>query len=66
MRFRENGFNTLYDKQLRLSQTGEFKDGHLWNGKVYKYGSSGVLVRIEVYIDGRYVGNAQLTDEDLK
>ena len=66
MRFRENGFNTLYDKQLRLSQTGEFKDGLLWNGKVYNYGSSGMLVRIEVYIDGRYVGNAQLTDEDLK
>lgn len=66
MRFRENGFNTLYDKQLRITQTGEYKDGRLWNGKVFKYGSNGVVIRIEVYIDGRYVGNAPITDEDLK
>ncbi len=29
MVFRENGYNTLYDKQLRLSQQGEFKEGRL-------------------------------------
>jgi antitoxin component YwqK of YwqJK toxin-antitoxin module len=66
MRFRENGFNTLYDKQLRITQTGEYREGRLWNGRVYRYGSNGMLIRIEVYIDGRYVGNAPITDEDLK
>lgn len=65
VRFRENGFNTLYDKQLRISQTGEFKQGRLWDGRVYRYGGNGVLVRIEVYIDGRYAGDAPITDEDL-
>lgn len=66
MRFRENGYNTLYDKQLRISQTGEFKDGRLWNGKVYRYGGNGVLVRIEVYIEGHFAGDAPITEEDLR
>lgn len=62
--FRENGYNTLYDKQLRISQQGEFNTGKLWNGKYYRYNKSGELYRIEVYIDGRYAGNAPITDED--
>lgn len=62
--FRENGFNTLYDKQLRLSQQGEFKEGKLWNGKYYRYGQQGVLYRIEVYINGRFAGTAPISDED--
>ena len=66
VRFRENGYNTLYDKQLRISQAGDFKEGRLWNGRVYKYGGNGVLNRIEVYLEGRYAGNAPITDDDLK
>jgi len=62
--FRANGVNTLYDKQLRLSQQGEFKDGRLWNGKYYRYNGSGLLYRIEVYQQGRFVGTAPITDED--
>lgn len=62
--FRENGFNTLYDRQLRLSQQGEFKGGKLWNGKYYRYNASGELYRIEVYQDGRFAGTAQITEED--
>ena len=64
--FRENGFNTLYDKQLRLSQQGEFKNGRLWDGKRYTYDANGILTRIQVYKGGRYAGDAVLTDEDLK
>jgi hypothetical protein len=63
--FRDNGFNTLYDKQLRLSQQGEFNKGKLWNGKYYRYNkATGELLKIEVYVDGRYTGNAVLTEED--
>lgn len=64
--FRENGFNTLYDKQLRLSQQGEFVNGRLWNGKRYGYDRDGILNRIQVYKGGRYAGDAVITDEDLK
>jgi antitoxin component YwqK of YwqJK toxin-antitoxin module len=62
--FRDNGYNTLYDKQLRLSQQGEFRNGQLLNGKYYRYGKDGGLVKIEVYINGRYAGNAVITDDD--
>jgi antitoxin component YwqK of YwqJK toxin-antitoxin module len=62
--FRDNGYNTLYDKQLRLSQQGEFRNGQLLNGKYYRYGKNGELVKIEVYTNGRYAGNAVITNED--
>lgn len=64
--FRENGYNTLYDRQLRLSQQGEFVNGRLWDGKRYSYNSNGILNRIQVYKGGRYAGDAVITDEDLK
>ncbi|MCB0795432.1 MAG: hypothetical protein KDB88_11905 [Flavobacteriales bacterium] len=63
--FRENGYNTMYDRQLRLSQTGQFKNGQLWDGKVYRYDANGHLIRIETYRSGRYVGDAVITEEDL-
>lgn len=65
VRFRDNGYNTLYDRQLRLSQQGEFMNGKLWNGKYYRYDkATGELIKIEVYTDGRYTGNAVITEED--
>lgn len=62
--FRENGYNTLYDKQLRITQQGEFKDGRLWDGRRYSYDANGLLARIQVYKGGRYAGDAVITDED--
>lgn len=62
--FRENGYNTLYDKQLRISQQGEFRGGKLFDGKYYRYNKAGELSRIEVYIAGRFAGNGVITDED--
>lgn len=66
MVFRENGFNTLYDQQLRLSQQGEFKNGRLWDGKRYVYDADGILDRIQVFKGGRYAGDAIITEEDRK
>lgn len=62
--FRENGWNTLYDRQLRISQQGEFKNGRLWDGKRYTYDTDGLLQRIQVYKGGRYAGDAPITAED--
>jgi antitoxin component YwqK of YwqJK toxin-antitoxin module len=62
--FRENGYNTLYDRQLRLSQQGEFMNGRLWDGKRYSYDKDGILNRVQVYKGGRYAGDAVITDED--
>ncbi len=62
--FRENGYNTLYDKQLRITQQGEFANGRLFEGKRYTYDANGILTRIQVYKGGRYAGDAVITDED--
>lgn len=62
--FRENGYNTLYDRQLRISQQGEFKLGRLWDGKRYSYDRNGILQRIQIFKKGRYAGDAVITDED--
>lgn len=62
--FRENGFNTLYDRQLRISQQGDFKAGRLWDGKRYSYDTNGILTRIQIFKRGRYMGDAVITDED--
>lgn len=64
--FRENGYNTLYDKQLRITQQGEFKGGQLWNGKVYRYDAAGLLFRVEIYREGRYAGNGVIEEADRR
>lgn len=62
--FRAEGRNTLYDTQHRLSQQGTYRKGRLWNGKVYKYDRNGILYKVEVYVEGKYAGRAQLTEDD--
>lgn len=64
--FRENGYNTLYDRQLRISQQGEFVNGRLYDGKRYTYDSNGILTRIQVFKGGRFAGDAVITDEDMR
>jgi len=64
--FRENGYNTLYDKQLRISQQGEFRSGRLHDGRRYSYDKNGLLVRILVYKGGRYAGDAVIEEEDKR
>lgn len=56
----KDGYNKLYDDQKRLVQDGEFKGGKLWNGKHYKYDKNGLLLKIEMYKEGKYVGDGQI------
>ena len=64
--FMPNGFNTLYDKNGNVTQTGEFKEGRLYDGKWYRYNSDGLLIRIEIYKGGKYIGNGVINDDDQK
>lgn len=66
VRFNENGHNTLYNKQLKISQQGDFRKGRLFNGKRYTYDMNGILTRIEVFKGGRYAGDAIITEEDIQ
>ncbi|MCA1762697.1 MAG: hypothetical protein LC664_06870, partial [Flavobacteriales bacterium] len=60
--FRESGHNTLYNKNKQLSQVGEFKDGRLWEGKWYRYDQDGLLRKVEVYKEGRFIGYGIIED----
>ncbi len=62
--FRANGHNTLYDEQMRISQRGEYRNGRLMDGRRYVYDENGLLVKIQVYRNGRYAGDAVITEED--
>lgn len=60
--FKESGYNTLYNKNKQLSQVGDFKDGRLWQGKWYRYDQDGLLRKVEVYKEGRFIGYGIIED----
>lgn len=63
--FKDTGFNTLYNRNQQITQVGEFKEGRLWNGKWHHYDSDGLLRKVEVYKEGRYIGLGVI-DEAMK
>lgn len=62
--FKPNGYNTLYDKNGNVTQSGEFIDGRLYDGKWYRYNSNGLLIRVEIYKGGKYVGTGVISESD--
>src|SRR5262249_53544565 len=56
----KDGYQKLYDDQKRLVQDGEFKGGKLFNGKWYKYDKNGIILKVEVYKNGKYFADGQL------
>lgn len=63
-RFEPNGHNILYNKAQQITQAGEFKNGRLHNGRWYRYNPNGLLVKIEIYQEGRYLGTGVIDDSD--
>lgn len=53
-RYNRDGYNKLYNKNDELWMDGEFKNDKLWNGKLYKYDSDGILLKIEIWKNGAY------------
>lgn len=62
--FDGNGQHTLYNRNRQISQKGIFKDGKLYTGKVYKYNNDGILTNVEMYQNGKYVGEGVI-DENM-
>jgi antitoxin component YwqK of YwqJK toxin-antitoxin module len=60
--FRPDGYNVLYDENQQVSQIGDFRNGRLWNGKWHRYNSNGILVRIEIYRGGKYIGTGVIQE----
>lgn len=61
--FNGNGQHTMYNKDKQLSKVGFFENFRLMDGLLYKYDSDGMLIVIEKYKSGRYIGDAPLPKE---
>jgi antitoxin component YwqK of YwqJK toxin-antitoxin module len=59
-KFAADGYNKLYNKDDELWMDGTFKGGKLWDGKLYKYDSDGILLKIEIWKNGAYHSDGQL------
>jgi antitoxin component YwqK of YwqJK toxin-antitoxin module len=59
-KFNPNGYNKVYNANDELYQDGDFKDGRLFNGKMYIYDSDGILLKVKIYKDGLYHSDGQL------
>ena len=59
-KFDPNGYNKVYNANDELEQDGDFKDGRLFNGKMYVYDSDGLLLKVKIYKNGVYHSDGQL------
>ena len=55
-----NGYNKVYNSDKEIWQDGVFKEGKLWDGKVYVYDRDGILLKVKVYKAGVYHSDGQL------
>lgn len=55
--FDAEGYNTLYDLTGQLMQAGYFRKGILHKGKWYFYNADGIMISIQCYHDGQFIGH---------
>ncbi|MEY3844547.1 MAG: hypothetical protein RL293_969, partial [Bacteroidota bacterium] len=55
-----NGYNKVYNDNDEIWMEGEFKNGQLWDGKVYDYDTDGILQKVRIFKAGRYHSDGQL------
>ena len=59
-KFQPNGYNKVYNTNDEIWQDGNFKNGLLWDGKVYEYDKDGILLKVRVFKNGVYHSDGQL------
>lgn len=59
-KFQANGYNKVYNANDEIWQDGTFKNGALWDGKVYEYDRDGILLKVKVFKNGVYHSDGQL------
>lgn len=52
--------NKVYNQDDEIWQDGTFRNGKLWNGKVYVYDQDGILLKVKIYREGVYYADGQL------
>lgn len=59
-KFIPNGYNKCYNENDEIWQDGEYRNGQLWDGKVYEYDEDGILLKVKVFKQGVYHSDGQL------
>ncbi len=62
-KFDGNGYAKLFNLNKQVSKDGVFKNYKLIDGKWYKYDDNGILIRIEIYKDGKYIGDGVIDEK---
>lgn len=60
LKFVTNGYNKVYNDNDEIWMEGDFKNGQLWDGKVYDYDADGILQKVRIFKAGRYHSDGQL------
>jgi antitoxin component YwqK of YwqJK toxin-antitoxin module len=60
LKFVPNGYNKIYNESDEIWMDGEFKNGQLWDGKVFDYSRDGILLKVRVFKLGKYHSDGQL------
>ncbi len=58
--FKPNEYNKIYNDDKELWMEGDFKNGRLFDGRLYIYDEDGLLLKVEVYKEGVYHSDGQL------
>lgn len=61
--FNGNGYKKMYNSNRQISKDGVFKNYRLMDGKWYKYDENGLLIAIEIYKKGKYIGDAPIPND---
>jgi antitoxin component YwqK of YwqJK toxin-antitoxin module len=59
-KFNPNAYNKVYNANDEIWQDGNFKNGLLWDGKVYEYDRDGILLKVKIFKNGVYHSDGQL------
>lgn len=59
-KFNRDGYNKLYNDDDEIWMDGQFKGSKFWAGKLFKYDSDGILLKIEIWKNGKYHSDGQL------
>ncbi|HYG53261.1 MAG TPA: hypothetical protein VD905_20315, partial [Flavobacteriales bacterium] len=55
-----DGYQKIYNTRKKILMDGEFKNKKLYNGKLYKYDKNGLILKVEIYKNGKYFADEQL------
>ena len=58
--FKPNDYNKVLNDDKEIWMEGKFKNGLLWDGKLYIYDEDGLLLKLEIYKEGVYISDGQL------